>query len=462
MKSLGDAGETYRLIVTRRDASEVLLLPNGSGWTIPRVEVHPQERLAEQLTAELKRTWKLEGYCLFVPRIRTSDATGDESCALMESVGHPNESQLGIYWMSRSVATSCCDSVEASVIRESLAQLDSYSKDQSAGQFARQGWLQELLLWTQEQIALLGLSLTGGFRQFNAGPTFSLVRLELSDGAVWFKATGEPNSHELPVTVALARLFPPYVPRILGVHHSWNGWLSAEVMGASLDQITEFSAWERAAVQLAELQIASIEKTAELLEAQAKDLRVPKLAESIELFMTRMNELMSIQERPTPAPLLQSEVATLTAGLKDACALLESFGPPNSLGHIDFNPGNILLSGNGCVFLDWAEGCVTSPLLTFEYLRQHAARSGIGKLGAERLTGAYLRPWRPFYSPADLTRALTVAPLVAVFAYALASDSWRTVGQIRNPELDGYYRSLTRRMYRELLHVEERSELCLG
>ena len=232
----------------------------------------------------------------------------------------------------------------------------------------------------------------------------------------------------------------------------------------SLDQIIDLPVWEHAAGELAELQIASVTKTADLLEtAQLKDLRLPKLAERIDPFLARMSELMAAQEKPNPAPLVDSELRTLADGLKESCALLESFRLPNTLGHIDFNPGNILVSEDRCVFLDWAEACVTNPLVTFEYLREHMTRSRIEKpVASECLIAAYLRPWASFYSPEELRRALALSPLVAVFAYAVANDSWRSPDLVRDARRAGYFRSLTRRMYREAIGAAERSEPCLN
>lgn len=182
----------------------------------------------------------------------------------------------------------------------------------------------------------------------------------------------------------------------------------------------------------------------------------------IDSFLARMAELMAAQEKRSPAPLSNSELASLSDGLKEACSLLQSFGLPDTIGHIDFNPGNILVSPDRCVFLDWAEGCVSNPLITFEYLREHIQRCGLHEPSAvERLTAAYVRPWTSFYHPDDLRRALAVSPLVAVFVYAIASDAWRSSESLRQPQLAGYLRSLARRMYREALHAAERSELCL-
>jgi len=457
-----DATETYRLIITRRNATEILLLPNRRDWTLPRIEVRKQRRIAEQLTAETEKVWGLETCCLFVSGSRTPGRNGEAMSAVMESVTHNGKAPAGTYWMPRTVATGHGVAEEARAIWESLAELDSYAREEKLGPFARPGWLRELFRWVQEQVGPLGLQVTGQFRQLNASPTFSLIRLETDDGALWFKATGEPNAHELPVSLLLARLFPKHVPRILGVHPSWNGWLSAEAAAGALDQVPEFANWERVAEELAELQIASIGKTRELLEGKCKDLRLPELERRIDPFLARMAEFMAAQEKRSPAPLVQSELFSLGEGLRESFSLLQSFGLPDTVGHIDCNPGNILVSAERCVFLDWAEGCVSNPLVTFEYLREHFRRSAVEKPSAvARLTAAYVRPWTSFCSPDDLRRALAVSPLVAAFVYAISSEAWRKPDSILDQELAGYFRSLTRRMYREAIHAAAGSELCL-
>jgi Phosphotransferase enzyme family len=350
---------------------------------------------------------------------------------------------------------------DRAIVRSSLQQLNRHPEDAADGPFARPGWIESLFAWVDQQIRPLGLRYTGRFQQLNASPTFSLIRIETTGFALWFKATGKPHAHEFAVSVALARLLPNYVPRIVGVHSSWNGWLSEEAPGAPLDQSIDFPAWERAAVQLAELQIASIGKTAELLHEHAKDLQIESLHKEIDPFLSRMSELMAAQEKSNPRPLVESELAALAKKLNESWALLRRIGLPATLGHIDMNPGNIVVSENRCVFLDWAEAAVTHPFVTFEYLREHMLRSGIEKPTAgESLARAYLRPWESFYSPDELACALLFSPLIAVFVFAVANESWRFSDLDRCSKLPGYFRALTRRMHREAVRLSERSELC--
>src|SRR5258708_4307447 len=171
MESPHDTVDSCGLIITRRNASEILFLQNGSGWALPRVEIQQQQRVAEQLVAEVSKGWGLETYCLFVPSTRTSCRNGEAMCAVMESVTHNDKAPAGTYWMPRTVTAGCSDAKEAGAIKESLEELDSYARGDGSGPFARPGWLRELFSWTQEQVAPLGLRVTGGFRQLNASPS---------------------------------------------------------------------------------------------------------------------------------------------------------------------------------------------------------------------------------------------------------------------------------------------------
>jgi len=464
MESHRGESSTYRLIVMRRSASEILLVPTGAGLGMPRLIIQPCQRVAEQLTVGLSRVWGVEGYCLMIRSLPTCSRDGEPRWAILESVQQNDAARTGAVWVPRGELDSCVGPDQAQVIWDSLKELNASAKNEESGPFSRPGWLRDLFHWTQEQIAPLGLRLTGAFQQLNASPVFSLIRMETQDRAVWFKATGAPNSHELRVTVALARIFPASLPQILGVHPGWNGWLAAEAEGTPLYNTTDFAAWQHTAEKLAQLQIASIEKTAKLREtAQLRDLRLPTLAKQIGPFLSRMSELMSAQEKLSPAPLARSELRTLAEGLEESCALLARSHFPDALGHIDLSPGNVLVSGDRCVFLDWAEGCISHPLMTFEYLRTYLDRTGIENPAAsERLTAAYLRPWIPFYSSDELRREMALSPLVAVFVYAVANDSWRSPDLFRDASRAAYFRGLTRRMYREAIKAARRSELCLS
>jgi hypothetical protein len=457
--------QTYRLIVLRRDGSQILLLSSRSGRSLPCVQVSPRKRIAQQLVTEVNRAWGLQAYCLFLPSLITTDRIEHSgNYAVLESIKHNDEAPKGACWMpcKESPCPLTQSTEDNDAIKESLCELNSYANQPQTGPFGRSGWLRDLFIWAEEQLSPLGLRVNGNFHQCNASPNFSLIRLETSGPAAWFKATGEPNRHELPITLSLTRLFPRNLPAIFGVHPSWNGWLSEEVSGATLDQFTELSAWEKVAKDLAELQIASIGKDAQLLDAGCKDLRLPNLVDLIDPFIARMSEFMSAQHEQIPPPLTNSQLSFVAYRLKESCSLLHDLRFPHTLGHNDFNPGNILISPARSVFLDWAEGCVTNPLVTFEHLHEHARRARLQDSAPEKITAAYLRPWDAYLPSDALARGMTVAPLFAVFVYALAGKAWCSPDTLHNSRRSGYLRSLTRRMYREATRAVEGSEQCVA
>ena len=69
MPSHPDATDTYRAIVTRRGATEIMLSQADAGWTLPRVQTQKHQRIAEQLTQEIRKVWGLETLCLLVPSL---------------------------------------------------------------------------------------------------------------------------------------------------------------------------------------------------------------------------------------------------------------------------------------------------------------------------------------------------------------------------------------------------------
>jgi hypothetical protein len=455
------ARDNYRLIVTRRNASEILLGLQESAWHLPSVEILQGQRVAEQLGAELYAQWGCRAYCLLVPTL----AARLPHCGVMEAIELEQIASTGTCWKPLDAATcaAVASAEDRTVIEKSIKQWAAYRREPSQAPFAKPGWLSELFAWSQQQLAPLGLRLTGSFGQLNASPTFSLIRLEANNSAVWFKATGEPNRHELAVTVCLARLLPEYVPEVLAVQVAWNGWLVREVAGGTLDRGTQLASWLRTAEDLARLQIKSARKRAELLDAGCLDLGLPRLIGEVDPFIDRMRGLMAAQEKKTPARLTDPELTLLGESLKQACSRLSELGLPDTLGHLDFNPGNVIVSTGRCVFLDWAEACLANPLVTFEYLREHFRHKWAADPAAvESLIATYMEPWEPLVPMNKMKQAALFSPLIAVFAYAVGADARRSSELCRKSSEGAYFRSLARRMLREAGQIIERRESCLA
>jgi hypothetical protein len=446
------AQDRHRLLVLRHRGSELLVAGERPPFTLPSVTIPRWERMAENVVGAVKKRYGISAICLFAPELSASTSDGEPPLyQVMESRegGAPAPPQACWVPVHSLSDQSFADGRDSVAILRMLRQISEFRSGEGTGPFAKPGWIEELLFWIQSEIAPYGLCLSGEIRQLNASPTFALLRLETNGRAVWFKAVGEPNLREFAISVTLSRHFPGVVPTMIATRPSWHGWLTTEFPGRQLDEVGEPRAWELAAQTLAELQIGSAGKTDDLLGVGCRDVRVGSLLKLVDPFLDVMSELIERQPRTPPPILSREQLARLGRYIKDALSELAHLDIPDTLGQLDFNPGNILCSSEQCVFLDWAEAYVGAPFLTFQYLLEHQSQTRVrGVPAPEHLVDHYASRWVSHVSSSAVAAALRMMPLLAAFACAATSD-W-TVAQRRTDErFSGYLRSLTRRMLRE-------------
>ena len=455
--------DLYRVLLLRKSGSELLVASKRPPFTLPCVEIPRWERVAENVIAAVRKRYGLSALCLFTPELSATTTGGDQPLyQVMETreaaIGAPDEMR----WLPLDSISSqsLADEEDLVAITNMSRQTAEFQSGEAMGPFGRPGWIEELSSWVQRAIEPYGLRLSGEFRQLNASPTFALLRLETTGQALWFKAVGEPNLREFPISLTLSRLFHGFVPKVIATHPTWHGWLTTEFPGSRLDEVPDAHAWERAADTLAELQIASVGKTDQLLDAGSRDVRVPSLLAFVDPFMEVMSQLMEQQWKTPPPVVNKRELQTLGKQIKDALSSWAQLHIPDSLGHLDFNPGNILCSPDQCVFLDWAEAYVGPPFFTLQYLREHLTRlrHERSSSGAD-VVKAYYAKWRRFLSPETISTALDLAALVAVFAYAAGTAAWRN-STIPEGSRAAYLRSLTRRMHLEMQGLQQRRHIC--
>jgi hypothetical protein len=455
--------ETYRAIVLGQGGTELLLKPTDNGFLLPSVEIPRWQRLAENMTLCIRNEWGQETICLFNPDVSALvTSANDHMYQVMECYG-PGKSHPRAEWVQVSSLSerTFVDPRDEVAVQQSLAECARGFSTAAPGPFARLGWFRELRAWIEEVIGSQGFHLTENFAQLNASPSFSLVRFETSGPAVWFKAVGNPNLREFPITLELARFFPQYLPPILAAQPEWNGWLALEVEGANLSDTRDARHWKTAALALAKLQIESTDRIGTLFASGARDLRASALLKLVRPFLDAMGQLMEKQTKTPPPVLPRSELTWLGEQIEEALSSSADLGIPDTLGHLDLNSGNVIVSEGQCVFLDWAEAYVGTPFLSFQYLVEHSRRVAGADFAAESgLTRAYAEEWQSFVSTESLQGALALAPMLAVFSYAASTDAWGDQATLQDPKVAGYLRSLTRRLHREGKLLRDRGTLC--
>lgn len=453
--------DALRLIVFNQAGTAVLLKRWAFGYELPSLEVPKFTRLAEEITTFLRDSWHLPSVLLFSGVL---EPDGDIAYfAVLEAQVRACALPEGVDWfpVHHAIAHLLKDKKH-----EVLESVYSKTTNRAAGDdpepFSRLGWLRNLQDWVRGVIRPLGMELKG-FRQLNGSETFTLIRFDTDQRPVWFKAVGKPNLHEFPITVELAELFPGYLPSLLGTQPACQGWLMTDAGGPPLNEIEDSTAWKEAATALAGLQIESIGRIDDLLAAGCRDLRVATLLELVDPFLEVIAELMNLQTKIPPRTLSRHELFGLGMTLKNSLHCVESLGIPNTLGHSDFNPGNILVGPEHCVFIDWAEGHVSYPFLTFEYLVSHLKKDYPAIRQFEGpIKSSYSRRWQSALSSEQVSEAFLFTPLVAVFAYAVGGGAWRDQERLKIPQVPGYLRSLTRRMKQESDLLQRRRVECLS
>ena len=456
--------ETYRVIVLESMGRDLCFIATSAGYCLPSVDIPSQQRVAENLAAAMRSTWDCDVVCLFEPDLHSSvaaDSGVHYQLVELSGVRPPQMVPVPVSSLSRHCFRDVADYVALGV---ALSQCERAACSPHEAPFARIGWLSQLCEWIEAAIHPLTLKPDVAIRQLNASPTFSLIRFETSGPPVWFKAVGAPNKRELPITLTLARLFPRHVPRVLATRPEWNGWLSEEVPGGNLGDSQDVVHWVTTSVSLAQLQIESLDAQCQLLDAGARDFRVPVLLDIVGPLLDVMAALMAKQTKAFPDPLTRQEVLALKDPIFDALRELQTLAVPDALGHLDLNPGNVIVSPKACRFLDWSEAYLGHPFYSFVHLLEHFRRTqSWSALTDAQVTSAYTSAWQTLCSCRHVARAMLLAPLLAVFTYTAGYDAWRDERQLQDAKTAAYLRSLTRRIKREaeqLAHSKEQIHTC--
>jgi hypothetical protein len=444
--------DAWRILLFASNGSELLVLRRAAGFCLPVLRIPPQERIAASLNAEAQRLWNVETVCVAPLDISHPDRISGPARYHVMEVRTPEELRRiapKVMEVESLKENAFADARDYLAVRRAM-KLDAIeSSHGSQGPFSEFESFREISDWVEQQLQPLGRRCDGVLRQLHASNSFALIRFGTNESAAWFKATGEPNRRELAITQVLADLFPKHMATLIAVRNDWNAWLSDEIQGVLLDSTRDLESWCLAAESLAKLQVASIGHTSTILVHGAHDSRISNLLSLVPPFFAAIGGLMDAQAKTAPPRLNAREIRATKLRLTETLQELATAAIPDALNHFDLNPGNAIVCGRDCKFVDWAEAAVGNPFFSFEYFRQHFARAlGDGADDAAEFRKSYVNVWHTVLSHSAIQRTCELMPLIAPFAFA-AKLPWNDVHGNAQSEFGGLLRSLARRMHRE-------------
>jgi hypothetical protein len=446
--------DQYRVVLVLPWLKMVLAERHGEALWLPRIDVPPWTRAAEQLTSVLLTNWNVRSIVIdFLPRTLEISR-----CAVIEIRTRNWEFVDNGF---RAVSVDDLDETEMTTDERVRVHSLLAGEPQDRGPFSRLGWIDEATDWIRESVSDRGVQFSDEIRQLNAGGTFALIRFGTLPGpAYWLKATGAPNLHEFDITATLAALCPKYLPPLVAMRRDWNAWVMEDA-GKPLDRQMSMPRLEGAIVSMADLQKRTVGYAERLLASGATDQRMEVLGSHADEIISYLEEAMDQQasaKAPRLGVLRLREIGTI---LTDACGAMEKLRIPETVIHNDINRGNILFSESACVFTDWCEAYIGNPFVTFQHLLL-LLPSGGDHTEANRATlkQGYKQCWLDSVPSQQIDEAFVLMPLLAVASYLYGRGDWLRSARRYDPHVQSYARSLARHMDREAQVPSLMEALC--
>lgn len=212
-------------------------------------------------------------------------------------------------------------------------------------------------------------------------------------GIVWFKHVPPIFASEGQVTACLARIVPGNLPRVL----AWGkGWMLTEEFPACNRPVSEHPL-----ATLARIQIASIDRLADLAASNCYYLPLDALVARLAEFEQRTTLLTGDQVRA---------LAHSLPHVAEVCAKMADLSIPTTVVHGDFYMDNAHWGPSGWIIYDWTDSFLGNPFIdvTDPLVRQEP--------GAAE---AFRRVWLEVLPSETVIQALDLAPIISVAYYVV-------------------------------------------
>jgi hypothetical protein len=303
------------------------------------------------------------------------------------------------------------------------------------------GWFERASAWVHAELERQGVTVSGPIEQPHSRPWSTVLRVPTIEGDIYFKAVSPVNPYEPELLGALTHWRPERIPQLLSVDTE-RGWMLMRDAGQRLREIIrstrDMRPWLSVLPLYAELQIELSQRVPDLLALGVPDRRLSVLPTQYDPLLDDV-EALRINQPDGLTTEQYRRLLDLSTRVAELCGRLAEYRIPESLNHGDLNDGNVFVSGESSVFIDWGEGCVSHPFYSLRTVLVSAEISlGLEEYSPELhpLRDAYLEPWTRYGSREDLLVALDLAVRLASINDAL---TWhRLVSRLEGASMEEY------------------------
>ena len=423
----------YRVAIVLPHSKEIMAESDGDSLRLPTVTIQRWDRIAEQITANVKARWSLQ--TVVVDSAPSTD--GSPCVAILEFLS------CGVNG-GHTMRPCHLDEISIDTKHRELLQEFLGEKGGIRSPLLQLGWIDQAKRWLQANIRDREIQFDGDIRQLNSGAGFALIRLGALVGpAYWIKAAGAPNRHEVAITETLSECSPSFLPPLVAVHRTWNAWAMEEV-GTALTDVTDVRTISLVSLNLARLQQQTTSHGKSLLDCGCGDQRTKTLRGYLPAFIDGVDKLAVSTTLENPVNDIAAILAQLETTLRAALDEIRDLRIPNTINNNDMKLANILFDGRRCVFTDWCHAHWGNPFLTFQHLQTYLARR-LPDL-ATPFQNAYSEAWTTFLSEVQIQRMLTLAPVVAPYAYICGRGTESLASRVSDPGFRKLYLRIVERI----------------
>ena len=433
---------TYRVLVVVPSSQKVLVRDGGGSLRVLWVSIAPGGRVAQELRRELGRLWDVDVFILDF--LQTSEDCSPLVVAELLQRTIPAE-----------LATAYLDQIPENEVSELERTLFFRILGRHANcPISRIGWRNEAIAWTENATGRRA-DAKAGVEQYNAGGPFTLLHFRMEDGqSYWLKATGAPNGHEREITRLLSTLRPRSLPQIIAEMPAWNAWLmkgdgcSFPAFPTEPKRLVQLLG--RAVESLAELQLASIGAESQLFAAGAFDQRPHVLRANLDGLFSYLGEATLFQSSTKVSRIGLGRLQEIREFLSRALDHSERLGIPSTIVHGDMNLGNLVFTEDSCHLIDWSEGYIGHPLVTFQHLLLlNQVENPQDKASVENALKEIYQT--ALYSACDfrqIEEGFSCMALIAAFSTLYGRGDWQHRDPGNDSQWQRYARCITRYMDR--------------